>query len=250
MMESKLHFNQLKKTRLYEEIAEQIKKAIFDGDLKPGDSLPSERELCRMFGVGRPAVREALRTLNVMGLIEVNAGLKGSVVKEVDITHYMDTLQKQLAWMIRMDEETMKEMWEVRHSLELGIAHSAARNATEEDLPKLDALMAEMDASGEDIYEYFPLAVEFHRQLALCTKNKIFYILWQFIHDALLKGYMPILEKLFPEGPGKLREPNRQLLAAIKSRDTKAIERTMEIHAEEEKFFEKGENTVSEKHRR
>jgi GntR family transcriptional repressor for pyruvate dehydrogenase complex len=244
-MENKLHFTQVKKIRLYEEIAEQIKKTIFDGDLKPGDSLPSERELGRMFGVGRPAVREALRTLSVMGLIEVNAGLRGSVVKEVDITHYMDTLQKQLAWMIQVDEQTMKEMWEVRNSLERGIAHSVACNATEEDFAILDNLIKEMDACGDDIFEYFPVAVEFHRQLALCTKNKVYYIIWQFLHDALLKGYMPILDKLFPEGPDKLREPNRALLKAIKSRDVKAIDRMMEIHAQEEKFFEKVEGGVT-----
>lgn len=241
-MEGTLQFTQVKKTRLYEEIAEQIKKAIFDGGLKTGDSLPSERELSRMFGVGRPAVREALRTLSVMGLIEVNAGLKGSVVKEVDLTRYLDTLQRQLAWMIQVDEQTMKEMWEVRHSLELGIAHSVALNATDEDFRRLDALMDEMDACGDDIYEYFPVAVEFHRQLALCTKNKVYYIVWQFIHDALLKGYTPILDKLFPEGPGKLREPNRMLLKAIKSRDAKAIDRAMEIHAQEEDFFNEKQN--------
>jgi DNA-binding FadR family transcriptional regulator len=64
-------FKRIKKTRLYEEVADQIQNAIFDGELKPGDSFPSERALCKTFGVGRQAVREALRTLSVMGPVRV-----------------------------------------------------------------------------------------------------------------------------------------------------------------------------------
>ena len=77
----KMSFKQIKKTRIYEEVADQIQRAIFDGELKHGDSLPSERELCKVFGVGRQAIREALRTLSVMGLIEINSDIKGSVPK-------------------------------------------------------------------------------------------------------------------------------------------------------------------------
>ena len=57
------------------------------------------------------------------------------------------------------------------------------------------------------------------------------------LHDILLKGYIPILEKIFPEGPSKLLEPNKVLLRAIKSKDSNAIDKAMEIHAAEEKFF-------------
>ncbi len=236
-MPENLPFSQIRKTRLYEEVVEQIKKAIFDGKLKPGDRLPSERELCQVFGVGRPAVREALRTLSVMGLIEVNTGVRGAFVKEVDIIQYLEAVREQLAWLIRLGEETVNELWEVRKYVEIGIAHSAARNATPDDFQELDRLMEEMDACGDDMYAYFPVAVEFHRKLALATKNRVFFVLWELFEDILLKGYTPILDKLFPEGPARLREPNKVLLEAIKSGDIDAIDRAMERHADEEKFL-------------
>jgi len=232
-----LPFTQVKKARLYEEVAEQIKKAIYDGQIKPGDRLPSERELCRLFGVGRPAIREALRTLTVMGLIEVNTGLRGSVVREVDITQYLEAFRKELAVLLEVSEETIPDLWEVRKWIEIGIAHSAARNASPKDFEELEGLIKEMDACGDDIYAYFPLGVEFHRQLSLLTKNRVFFLIWEIFHDLLLKGYTPILDKLFPQGPSQLLEPNKKLLEAIKSGDHAAIDRVMELHAEEEKFF-------------
>ncbi|MGD8564018.1 MAG: FCD domain-containing protein, partial [Desulfarculaceae bacterium] len=94
-----------------------------------------------------------------------------------------------------------------------------------------------MEACGEDIYAYFPVATEFHQELALATKNSVFYIVWNMFHDILLKGYMPLLDELFPEGPSRLLEPNKVLLKAIESGDPQAIEQAMEFHAEQERNF-------------
>ncbi|MGD9124041.1 MAG: FadR/GntR family transcriptional regulator [Desulfarculaceae bacterium] len=236
-MNKSLPFKQVKRSRLYEDVADQIKQAIFEGQLKPGDSLPSERVLSEMFGVGRPTIREALRILDIMGLIEINSGIKGSKVKQVDITQYLETMRDQLASLIHLNEETIDNLSEVREFVELGIAHAAARNATPQDFKRLHRLIAEMEACGEDIYAYFPVATEFHQELALATKNSIFYIIWNMFHDILLKGYMPMLEELFPEGPSRLLEPNKVLLKAIESGDPQAIEQAMEFHAEQERSF-------------
>lgn len=230
-------FKPLKKTRLYEEVAAQIKQAIYEGTLRPGDRLPSERELCRIFEVGRPTVREALRTLSVMGLVEIHRGTKGSTVKESDVAQYMEAIREQLAWLIRADEKTLKELWEVRKYIEWGISHSVAERATQRDLRKLDRLIEKMEACQEDIETYFSLAVEFHQQLALATQNKIFFLIWEMFHDILLKGYVPILRQIFPQGPGKLLEANRALMKAIKSREPQAIDEAMALHAAEEDFF-------------
>ena len=241
-MPNKLPFTPPKKTRLYEDVAEQIKQAIYDGVLKPGDHLPSERELCGVFNVGRPTIREALRTLTVMGLLETNHGFKGSVVKENDITQYMESVREQLSWLIKTDKKTLKELWEVRKYIELGIAHLVANNARPDDFNKIDALILKMKLCGKDAKAYFTLAVEFHRQLALASGNKIFYLIWEMFHDILLKGYMPNLNELFPEGCEKLLEVNTEMLEAIKSRDTERIDKAMEAHASSENLFGKNPN--------
>jgi len=244
-MQKPLSFKPLKKMRLYEEVANQIKQPIFDGKLQPGDKLPAERELCEMFNVGRPTIREALRTLSIMGLIEVNTGKRGSIVKECDITQYMEAMREQLSWLIKVEEKTIRDLWEVRKYIELGIAHSVAANATKSDLKKLDRIIKKMESCSRDIHAYFPIAIEFHKELSLITKNKIFYIVWGLFQDILLKGYVPILDEIFPEGPSKLLESNKILLKAIKSKDLRAIDKAMEIHAEEEKFFRSQFNNIN-----
>ncbi len=240
-------FKPLKKIRLYEEVADQIKKSIFDDYLKSGDSLPSERELSRMFNVGRPTVREALRTLVVLGLIESNPNQRGYVVREADITRYMETLREQLAWLIHADKKTLGDLWEVRRYIELGVSHAAAHNATEQDFNELDVLIGEMKTVVDDFEAYFRLATDFHIKLALISGNKIFYIIWSMIHDIVLKGYTPILKDLFPEGPVRLYEANKLLVDAIRSKDPDQIDKAMEIHSKAEDVFQPNPENEEEK---
>jgi GntR family transcriptional repressor for pyruvate dehydrogenase complex len=160
-MQAKLPFKQLKKTRLYEEVAEQIKAAILDGHLKPAERLPSERGLCEMFGVGRPTVREALRVLDNMGLIEIGSGIKGSTVKDVDITQYMEAVREQMSHLIKVNEETIRDLWEVRKYIELGIALTAAARATKKDVDALHDCVQRMETCRDDIQAYFPSQLSF-----------------------------------------------------------------------------------------
>lgn len=236
-MEKPLSFKPVPKKRFYEIVADQIKQAIYDGQLKPGDRLPSERDLCKHFNVGRPSVREALRTLSVMGLIEVNHGSKGSIVKECDILEYMEAVREEMSWLIRADKKTYQDLLKVRNYIDVGIAHAAADNATDKDLKKLEGFLKKLRLVGNDIEAYFPLAVEFHQQLALATNNKIFYLIGEMFRGILMKGYIPLLKKVFPDGPEKLIRANEIMLEAIISRDHAAIDRAMEIHNREEEAF-------------
>ena len=104
-----------------------------------------------------------------------------------------------------------------------------------------------MEACGNDIRAYFPIAVEFHKQLAMASKNKIFNAIWGIFQDLLLNGYKPILEEVFPDGPSNLLENNKLLLKAIKSKDLMAIDDAMEYHAAEEKFFATYPHSMLEK---
>ncbi len=237
-MNCKYPFKPLKKIRLYEEVADQIKKSIFDGFLKPGEALPSERELTQLFSVGRPTVREALRTLNVLGLIENNPIKKGFIVRKADITQYMETLRNEIVWLIHADRKTLEDLWEVRKFIELGVSHAAAKNASDSDLDELDRIIEKMKTVIGDFDAYFPLASDFHKKLALISGNKIFYIIWSMIYGILLKGYTPILMEFFPDGPGRLYDVNKLLVDAIRSRDPDKIDVAMEIHSNAEDIFQ------------
>jgi DNA-binding FadR family transcriptional regulator len=111
----------------------------------------------------------------------------------------------------------------------------AAQKASPEEIKRLERIVGEMEAASDDINSYFPLATSFHQELALSTKNQIFYIIWNLFQDILKKAYMPVLEEYFPEGPGKLLESNRVLLRAIESKDPRSIDKALAFHAQQEK---------------
>ena len=102
-------FRPLKKSRLSEEIVDFIKKLIVDGRLKPADKLPSERDLAERFNVGRPTVREAIRTLELIGLVEVFPGHKGTTIKNPELDTYMESLREQMSWMIQMERSSLQQ---------------------------------------------------------------------------------------------------------------------------------------------
>jgi GntR family transcriptional repressor for pyruvate dehydrogenase complex len=240
-------YTPLKKTRLYEQVVEQIQQTVINGKLQPGDRLPSERDLAEMFQVGRPTIREALRTLAIMGLIEVRTGHKGSIVRSCDISQYMETLRIQLSWLVKADEETLRALWEVRKPIERGIAHAAAKNATSKDIKNLEGLVGRMEASAADTKSYFRLALQFHTELALATHNRVYPLIWRLLDDILFQAYVPNLDHLFPHGPEQLLFGNKVLLEAIKAGDPAAIDRALETHAEVENIFEENGKTRSAK---
>lgn len=236
-MKTKLPYKPIKKIRLYEEVANQIKQTIFSGDLKPGDQLPSERELAETFNVGRPTIREALRTLGVLGLVESNPGFKGSVVKKTDISGYLNAMGEQFIWMIQADNQSFKEMWEARKYIELGIAHAVSQNASGKEIERLDTYIEKMAACGDNVNAYFDIAMAFHLKLAELSGNKIFYMTWKLFYDIGLKGN-PVLAEMYPDQISRLLAVNKLMVKAIKSKNPEKIDRAMKKHAEEELPFD------------
>jgi DNA-binding FadR family transcriptional regulator len=156
----------------------------------------------------------------------------------------MEALRKQLSWIIKVDDKTYEEVWEVKKYIQLGIAHAASKNATKKVLKKLDSLIKKMEEVGDDIKAYFPIGIEFHKEMAIATKNRMFFLAWQLLQDIFIKAYSPIVEKIFPEGPSKPIKANKILLEAIKSKDPKAIDEAMEFHASEDYFNSKKQNAT------
>ncbi|NOX32446.1 MAG: FadR family transcriptional regulator [Deltaproteobacteria bacterium] len=186
-----------------------------------------------MFNVGRPTIREALRTLSVLGLIESNPGFKGSVVKKIDLGQYLDAMGEQFAWMIQADKKSFAEMSEARKYIELGIAHSVSQNASNKEIEKLNNYITKMETCSDNVNKYFSIAMDFHFKLAELSRNKIFYMTWKLFYDICLKGY-PILTAMYPDQIPRLLEVNRLMLEAIKSKDPEKIDKAMKRHAEEE----------------
>jgi DNA-binding FadR family transcriptional regulator len=156
----------LTKRNHYEEITEQLKRRILDGQLQVGDKLPSTKELSERFGVGRSTTREALSALKAMGLIEIRQGGGCTVIRSHPAEGTVPELES-----LRVNRETLLELIEVRQSLEVSIASLAAEKRTEADLAALGDIVRRMERSVGDDLEGERTDVAFHQTLVAATHN-------------------------------------------------------------------------------
>ena len=133
-------YKQIKKRKIYEEIADQLLDKIKSGELSPGSKLDSVQSLAEGFDVGRSAVREALSALRAMGLVEMRQG-EGTFIKQYDPS----TLSQSLSTGILMNRQDTIELLQVRKILETGCAASAAEKRTEEELFQIQQALMDMD---------------------------------------------------------------------------------------------------------
>jgi GntR family transcriptional repressor for pyruvate dehydrogenase complex len=225
-MEVRLDKNLLKpvkKTRLYEEIVRQIKSLIIQGKLKPSDKLPSERELAGMFHVGRPTIREAIRALAQMGIIEVNGGQKGTIVNKSAFDPSMESVKEQLGWMIETKRVSIQHLTEFRDAFERRLALLASERVTKKQLKEIATLLGEMEASTGDVSAYLEKAIEFHKAMARSTQNPVFYMIWSAFSDFILAHYKKVLEIINKDIVRQLYLTNAETYKAILSEDQARI---------------------------
>src|SRR5215217_8086781 len=158
----------IRRVKLYEEVAARIRDLIASGELRPGEALPSERKLAEQFKVGRAVIREAIRQLEVSGLIESRHG-GGNYVREITVEHLVAPIATVLNGMAHLREELM----DARLFFEPQMARAAAARATPEDLRGLEDVIRRQEervAKGRSGVEE---DAEFHDLLARSTHNTV-----------------------------------------------------------------------------
>jgi GntR family transcriptional repressor for pyruvate dehydrogenase complex len=212
------------KTSISDEIVEQIITLISRGDLKPGQRLPSERELCKNFGAGRSSLREALRCLCIVGVLNARVGEGTSVA--VDGGKF---LGKIVEWRVMTEQHDIENLMEVRIALEGVTAASAALRCDEKDLLKIDALMKRMEAATKkDEKQFAPLDLEFHVTLAEASQNFLIVDLIAMIRGQLEKALSRVL--LLPNARPLSFKEHVAIVNAIKRHDPEAAREAMQIH--------------------
>lgn len=157
---------------LYMEAMESIKRSIFKGDYTPGQSLPSEKALTELLGVSRPVVREALRALQIQGLLEIRRGNQGGTyVKDPGSISFKSNLDD----LIRLRRVSIADLSRARLHIEPEVFRLAARNASPEALESLENIIKETDQT-KNPERRIQLGIRFHRQVAHACDN-LFYIL-------------------------------------------------------------------------
>ena len=219
-------FEAVRKVRRYEQVAEQIRKLIASGSLKPGDLLPPERELCSSLGVGRSSIRDAIRTLEVMGILEPRQG-HGTVVRDLSA----DSLIIPLAHVLTRKRELVSELLDVRRMIEPGLAARAARNATAEEIAQMEEILRRHQArlrKGEPTIEEDSA---FHYAIALAARNSVVLRVLDVLMDLLVESRARSLQ--VPGRPERSYQGHRIILRAIKRRDAKSAAAAVKKHLEE-----------------
>lgn len=216
----------IKRVKLYEEVASRIRALIASGELQPGEALPSERKLAEQFQVGRAVIREAVRQLEVSGLVESRHG-GGNYVREVTTEHLVAPIADILSGMAHLRQELMQ----ARFFFEPQIAGEAAVHATPEDLELMEDVIrrqAERTARGQPTAEE---DTEFHRLLARATHNTVVERVMEVINSMLEDSYA----RSFGSGGRAERslEGNRKILEAVMLHDQEAARHAMMEHIED-----------------
>ena len=171
----------IKTKKIYEEIVDQIRQLIVDGQIKPGDKLPSERELVESFKVSRSSIREALSALEMMGILEVRTG-EGTFIKQIK----PESMMASLIWYLCLDKATVMEMLEVRKMIEVQAVGYAAERATIQEVNQLAQTLETMKNNLENTGAVSEKAdLMFHYTIAVATHNKITIRLMDTISDNL-----------------------------------------------------------------
>ena len=223
-------FDSVKSDKVSQHIIDQIRNAIFDGRLKPGDKLPSERELAEKFKVSKATLREALRSLEVLGFLEIRKGvLGGAFVTEVDMTKAKDCFTNFLLF----KNLSLKNLSEVRLLLEPYIAEKATLAITKKDLDRLDKLIRDCEHAIKNniAFESRKDEIEFHRIIASITGNPILMFILDFV-ESLLIDAKEIL-KPGKEFSSKVLRAHKRIYNALLERNVKKVREEMVRHIRE-----------------
>jgi GntR family transcriptional repressor for pyruvate dehydrogenase complex len=216
----------IRRVKLYEEVAARIRGLIASGELGPGQALPSERKLAEQFKVGRAVIREAIRQLEVSGLVESRHG-GGNYVREITVEHLVAPIASVLNGMAPLREELM----DARLFFEPQIARAAAARATPEDLRRLQEAISRQEervAGGSSGAEE---DAEFHELLASATHNTVVERVMEVI-DGLLEDSQARLFRSV-ERSGISLQGNRRILEAVVRHDQEAAQAAMVEHLED-----------------
>lgn len=218
-------FEAIRRNKVYEAVARQIEALILE-KLKPGDKLPPERELAEMFSVSRSSIRDAIRSLELSGLVEPRQGI-GTVVCEVTA----DSLLNPLVNALNRKQELVSELLEVRKMIEPPLAARAASHASEDEIGEMEDILrrqAEKMARDEMTIEEDS---EFHYTIAMASGNSVVLKVLDLLMDLLRETRERSLQV-----PGRAQRSlagHRQILAAIKKGNAKAAEVAMCHHIED-----------------
>lgn len=216
----------ISRPKLYEIVAERLEQMILSEQLRPGDALPSERDLMVAFQIGRPAVREAFLALQNKGLIVTESGRRARVATP-SLEKVVGTLNATVR-VVLSDGQSLRNLYEARIFIERAMARNAALNMTDAELEALRLALKQNEAAIGNRQAFVDSDVAFHRILFLVPGNPVFESIYTVLMTWLMYRWSKIARNRRTETLAF--EGHRAIVAAIAGRDPDAAEAKMEEH--------------------
>jgi GntR family transcriptional repressor for pyruvate dehydrogenase complex len=220
-------FKPVRTKKIYEEVVEQIKQLIVDGELQPGDKLLSERELSDKLNVSRASIREAFSALEIMGIITIRPG-EGSFVRQVSFERMLEPL----SFLLHVDVDDVIKLLEVRKILEVEIAALAAARATEEDIEDMRTALESMidEVNNGEVGDKADAA--FHFAILKAAHNPTLIKLMNAVSDLMTSTFHFSRQKIFMEGnmPKVLYDAHSLIFQAIVQKKPQQARKLMGKH--------------------
>jgi GntR family transcriptional repressor for pyruvate dehydrogenase complex len=217
------------RTSVVDSVIEQIEGLIFGG-LEAGEALPSEGKLAEALGVSRLTVREATRTLEARGLLEITQGRRPMVAAP------NGTLVGEFFKIaVRRDTRALLELLDVRRALEVHIATLAARRATKADIADMEMSIAAMGSAEDELEAFHVSDVRFHENLAAGSGNRLLVFLIEALAEPLRESRLRSFAGHRARGGGMedVVQQHQKILDAVKARSPKAAAQAMREHLEQ-----------------
>jgi GntR family transcriptional repressor for pyruvate dehydrogenase complex len=218
-------FGTVERAALPEQIAERILQMIKDRQLRPGNKLPAERELAMMMNVGRPALREALRALAMMNVIEIRQGA-GAYVTELETAQ----LVQHLDFVFSLNDAAILDLFDARKIVEVGIIELAAQRINDDEIAQLQECLQRSINHMHDPELFLLTDLELHSLIARAARNPILLRFMESIHQLGL-----VSRRRTGRLPGVTEQSmadHQRIVVALASRDPAAARVAMLAHLE------------------
>lgn len=222
-------FKSINRPSVVEEIFEAFKQKLIIGELLPGDKLPSETQLIEQLGVGRTALREAMKMLSALGVVDVRQG-DGSYIVDEPFSASLNPLVFALLLEVGMNQDLL----ELRTLLEVGYCQLAAEKATPEDISRIENAAEKFEklinSPEKDIELLTKADLEFHYKIMDATKNPLVIRISRTVEEIFFSSIRNTISKI--EGQQWGVEGHRNILEAIKNNNPSRIKETVIISLE------------------
>jgi len=221
-----LKFEAVTATKVYQEVIKQIKEMIYNKTLKKGEKLPSERDMAVMFGVSRTAIREALRSLEMLGLTESRQGEGTFIVSSFPEYKLFEPMS-----LLFTLEDNLMELVNVRSMLEIECAGLAAQHITSEELEEIKRYQEILTGNNEEIIteetDYF-----FHNLIAKASHNTLLYYMYSSIHEVINKNIVDMRQMILENNDNSeiLAKQHYNIYLAISLNQCDQARQAMRVH--------------------